>query len=416
MEYKKENIKIGSLFFAIIVLLLGAACLLPYMASNYIRIIQIGTTVIFFAYMLLSSGKAMYAKEITYGLIGFYSLILLYWWVGYSDASIGNYFYQITFFIPIAATMYCAREMPHKLNVSIFIALLLMMSVHLIRDIAIWRMYGDLSFVELQELGSSVISTSFSTTSLIVLSVSLFVLLNSKSPIIRILSAGIVIISFYFIVFCGQRGSVVILMLFSVAFIIYERFYHKSGRNNASRLIALVGGFLIIAIFGDELLTFLIRLSPSERLTERFLDLQNTYDNGVSDDSFSGRLSLEIMSIQTWLSDVVSFFFGIGDHRNEMNTGLSGFVSTGIGGHSELIDSLARYGIVGLGIIVYLYKYIWKFTLSLFEDTKQKNQVRAILILSVLISLTKGLFFPEIGISLFLLLPLSSVLLNKTKM
>jgi len=414
MEYKKENIKIGNLLFAFVVLLLGAASLLPYMANNIIRIVQIGSTIIFFTYLLFS-GKSLYAKEITYGLIGFYSLILLYWWTGYSDASIGNYFYQITFFIPIAATYYCAKKMPHKLNVTIIIALLIMMSVHLIRDISIWRMYGDLTFLELQELGSSVISTSFSTTSLIVLSVSLFVLLNTKELIIKLLNACIIVLAFYFIVFCGQRGSVVILMFFSVVFIIYERFYHKSSKNNSSRLVALIVGFLVIVIFGDELLALLIRLSPSERLADRFMDLQDTYNNGVSDESFSGRLSLEIMSLQTWLSDIVSFFFGIGDHRNEMNTGLQGFVSSGIGGHSELIDSLARYGIVGFGMIIYLFKYIWKFILSLFEDTVQKNQVRSILILSVLISLTKGFFFPEIGISLLLLLPLSSVLLNKTK-
>jgi len=196
---------------------------------------------------------------------------------------------------------------------------------------------------------------------------------------------------------------------------LYERFFHKNNTKRSTYIGFIVVASLLLFLFGDSIISLMIQLSPSDRLTARFEDLQGTMINGVNTASFSGRLTLSLLSIKTWLSSITTFLFGIGDHRLEGDWGMMGFYMSGIGGHSELIDSLARYGIVGFSIIAYLYYHICNYILKQFKIVQIKNQIRAIIITSVFIALTKGLFFPEIGIGLYLLLPLSSELLNEEK-
>lgn len=408
----RKKASAGSVFVAIVIILFCAVSIVPSVPLNYVRMIQMIATVLLSTILLLNNKQSKVVRRITIGLIGFISLILLYWWTGYSDASSGNYFYQISFFVPLAGAIYCFRKMPRWLMLAIYFAILAMMSIHLIRDIFIGNIYQGYSMEELSDFGSSVLLTSFSTASMLVLNISLLIFLNTNNMRMKWIHVVVIALTFYFIVFCGQRGSVVVLLLISVFLLLYERF-NKSNSKNDKRLIPLALGVAILLIFSDNIIDFLIQISPNDRLTDRFIDMKGTLQQGASADSFSGRLSLEIISIRSWLRDIISFFFGIGDHRNEDFSGIQGFITSGIGGHSELIDSLARYGIIGFSILAYLYVNICKYILSLFQDEKVRNQVRPIIFVSVLTSLTKTVFYPEIGICLFLLLPFSSVILNK---
>lgn len=407
----RKKASAGSVFVAIVIILFCAVSIAPSVPLNYVRMIQMIATVLLSAILLFNNKQSKVVRRITIGLIGFISLILLYWWTGYSDASSGNYFYQITFFVSIAGAIYCFQKMPRWLILVIYFAILAMMSIHLIRDIFIGNIYQGYSMEELSDFGSSVILTSFSTTTMFVLCICLLVFLNVNHMVIRWIHLVVIALAFYYIVFCGQRGSVVVLMMISVFLLLYEKFNKSNLKSKRIIIIALV--VAILMIFSDNVIDFLISISPNDRLTDRFIDMKGTLQQGASDDSFSGRLSLEIISIRSWLRDIVSFFFGIGDHRNEDFSGIQGFIMSGIGGHSELIDSLARYGIIGFSLLAYLYVNICKYILSLFQDEKEKNQVRAIVFVSILTSLTKTVFYPEIGICLFLLLPFSSVIINK---
>lgn len=409
---KKTSIK--TLFVLLVAILFCFVCLGLYLPTNMVRAGQIVGIVLFFAIMCFTMLKPISSRKVALGIIGYYSMILLYWAIGYSTASSGNYLFQICFFISIIIAIYCIRRLPLWHNHVLYYFILLLTIVHLTNDIVIGQVFQSYSMEELEELGSSVIATSFSTTALLVLNIALLVALNTSNFYIRLIHFVVVAITLYYIVFCGQRGSVVMLMMISVFAIIYQKRANKVSKGTSLFFLLLIA--LIIMLFGEYLLSILIELSPSERLAERFEDLQQTFRKGVTEDSFSGRLSLEIVSIRSWLRNIATFFIGIGDHRLEGDFGIVGFELSGIGGHSELIDSLARYGIIGFFIIASLFSRIFKYIINLFDDVSVREQVKAILFVSILISLTKGFFFPEIGISLFLLLPLSSLLLNKYKL
>ena len=171
---------------------------------------------------------------------------------------------------------------------------------------------------------------------------------------------------------------------------------------------------LVVALIVSPsiILNFLADISPNERLANRMYDMQRTYNEGISDDSFSGRFGLEILSLRTWLQNPLTFLFGIGDHRVS-DFGIQGFFMTGIGGHSEIIDSLARFGVVGFSIMATLFYRMSTFLVSLFDNPNVKKQVRIIIVIFILAALTKAVLFLIIGIVFFILFPLSSLIINK---
>lgn len=408
---KYKSISIVNFILLFLLLLFCTVSIVPFFDLSIVRGIQVVTIIAFFAYFLFHIKDSKLLTKIGIGLICFYILILSYWGIGYSTAGIGNYFFQISFFIPIIAIVFCLTQLSRKYNLIVYYFVVVMIGYRIINDIVIGQRYVGYSLRELQEMGSSADSTPFITAVLFMFCVGFLIFLNCKNQFLKLIHLGIIILTVYYIIFVGQRGSVVILLFVSFLLILYGKKVVSSG-NGFYTFFYLLFLFLIMFL-GDDIISFLIRLSPSERLTDRFSSLQYTYQHGITDDSFSGRLMLEMVSLRSWTSNVFSFFFGIGDHRLEGDFGMQGYVISGIGGHSEIIDSLARYGLCGFTILAYLYYNICKLILSLFKQAVVRSQVKAILIVGLLVGLTKGLFFPEIGLALFLLLPLSENFLNK---
>ena len=122
------------------------------------------------------------------------------------------------------------------------------------------------------------------------------------------------------------------------------------------------------------------------------------------------RENLWLVSIKSWLSNLLTFFFGIGDHRASED--ISSVAKTGIGNHSDLFDTLGRYGLIGSLLIMNIFRLSFKHILSLF-DKSRKLQVMVIFMVLILYGFTKGIFVLGVGCALFLILPIISILLQK---
>ena len=102
--------------------------------------------------------------------------------------------------------------------------------------------------------------------------------------------------------------------------------------------------------------------------------------------------------------------FGIGDHRANYEAGVSA-LSTGIGQHSDLIDSFARYGLLGVFLLGSIFMKGYKLIKS-FYGKYYRVQLFVIYTLFIFFGCTKGLFQPDIAIIMFILLPMLSTVLN----
>ncbi|MBQ9236370.1 MAG: hypothetical protein IJ183_00435 [Prevotella sp.] len=225
-----------------------------------------------------------------------------------------------------------------------------------------------------------------------------FAFLNSKKGEGKYLFLLYFVISISFVLFFSIKASVVLLVLLSLI-LMYISYRSEENVKTILFLTTIAGG--IIFLFRDSIISFLIDIIGSDRITQRLISLTTEAD--VQDSTLTGRANLWNVSLQSWLSSVSSFFFGIGDHN------WNDFVSTadsGIGSHSDLLDVLGRYGIMGACIlyssIKVFYNYLQKKYGSAF-----KWEIFSFFVLMILMGLSKKFIAPEPPIVIFILFPLA---------
>jgi hypothetical protein len=242
-----------------------------------------------------------------------------------------------------------------------------------------------------------------------------FCFLNNKQKKIKYILLGCILLSVVFVVGFCLKASVILYTCLS-AFLL---FYAKISRTThiwiffCKIFVPVFLLLLFVSIFSDLIIEWIRNSFASDRLVQRLIYI---IDSENSDSQASGTVNarerLWLLSIQTWLDNPINFVFGIGDHRANWAAGQTA-VETGVGQHSDLFDSLARYGLIGIFLLTVILKESFKYLMSLFKR-KYHLQLIVVILLFLLFGFTKGVFKPDIACCLFILLPLSSrILKNK---
>lgn len=205
----------------------------------------------------------------------------------------------------------------------------------------------------------------------------------------------------YYIIFVSQRASISIYLLF--AFIALPIVIQDAQKRSTRTILFLLIGFLIILIFGNDVISFLKSILP-ERISERLLDIDDSVNHGVSGDSFSGRAGLIIMSIDTWLSGVDTFFFGIGERYSQTLDYSAG--TLGVGGHADGFDLLGKFGILGWSAVMIMFFRFRGMVLHSIYSLKCKRTFSFLFLFFMICFFTKTVFFIQVGIGAVILVPL----------
>ena len=412
------HIAVSKLLVVLLIFVYVLSCLDIIFPFSISRMIQVTTIVAIFLFITIFVIPSDDISQIGSSILVCSLYVLIYRVVGYSHAGWGNALMQISFFSSIAIAIYCVSVLSNRHCILVYYAIILILLFSLLQDVLINQSYSYFNsedVEEMEELGSNVDWTPYSTMTLFLYSVSLLVLLNSSEWIVKLFHAFILLASLYYIIFCSARGSVTVLMFLTTFLLLYSKFSNIDVFFKILFIAVLT--ILLVALLFDinSILYFLIRISPNDRLTDRLYDLMNVYNEGLSEDSFSGRFELELISIRTWLQSPRTLLLGIGDQRLS-GSGLELYYMTGIGGHSEIIDSLARFGLIGFSMMAVLYYRISVYIMSLFDDNAVKKQVKIILFVFVITAFTKAVLFHVIGITFCMLFPISSRIINKRQM
>lgn len=341
------------------------------------------------------------------------ALIFVYRFLGISDAEWGNYVHQLYFFVAILIMLLMHNKLSYRQKRWVLWLMIGVMIFNIGDNIRLAILYPNINVATRITFDESILNNinmggnSFYTFSLMFFNVCFFIFLNCQRKAIKYVMLCCAILTGVYI--CGYcfKATVVLYFIFSVILL----YYAKKVKNISRTIIigGILGVFLLIFIniFSSSLIEFIKEVSPNKRLTERFITLIDSNDVEANEKTVSGRTTLYMLSIKTWLANPCNFFFGIGDHRLA-----HGAASTGIGQHSDLLDSLARYGIIGLIILCVIFKKSFDFILSLFEQ-RYRPQLIVFFFILLLCGGTKGIFFPSMGCTFFLLLPLASVYVNQ---
>ena len=132
-----------------------------------------------------------------------------------------------------------------------------------------------------------------------------------------------------------------------------------------------------------------------ERLIERLLALSNL----DFEMNYFDRFKLINISLNTFLNNPI---IGIGYDFEEILGDISVVEKLGIGLHSELIDYLPRYGLIGMLFLIIFFYYLSN---DIFDKIKE---FKKILFYFLFLSIFTNTFNLESGFLIFLYFPLSS--------
>ena len=365
-------------------------------------------------FMALNSSSFRFHRAIYWSVFLYIALIFVYKLIGYSSAEWGNYMHQLSFFIPMLLMFLIPDLLSNRQKTLLWWLVLAIMVFNIADNIYLSILYPSLNsvsrFYQDEEFLASINAggSPFYTFSLLFFNVCFFVFLNSKKKIKYAALVAAVISAIYILGFC-LKASVVVYFLLSL---FLQYFAYRT--SNTFLFFVVIGftailGIAVITVFQDSIVDFIISVSPDERLTARLVTLIDAENVEADISTATNRTSLYLLSVETWLSDISNFLFGIGDHRAAF-----GAKATGIGQHSDLLDSLARYGLLGLMLLVTIFKNFIKYLLTLFGK-QYKLQLVTIFVILIMCGLTKGIFLPGIGCVMFLLLPLSKDIIIKSK-
>ena len=398
--YKRKS---SVVIFEVLMLLMALFYCTPILGSSR-NLIIVGAIVGIYIVFKFEKIYIRRNEKLVTCIICYLLLVFGYRLLGISTAAWGNYMHQLSFFIVLLFMLLLSNKETYSSKALLFI-LLGIIAFNVVDNIRLSILYPQIHtgrvFVD-EELLATINAGGpvFYNFVLFCFDIFFFVFLNTKQRLIRILMLlSAILCAVYICAFC-LKASVVVYFFLSLLFIYYAKRAHNQFTFFFVLAITAIFSFIFVVFFSDELIEYIISISPDERLTTRLVTLIDPEDADANINTVTGRTNLYMLSVETWLSNIGNFFFGIGDHRAQF-----GAAATGIGQHSDLLDSLARYGLLGLVPLVLILKYAFKYVLSCFGK-EYKLQVICILVIFLLFGLTKKIFFPSTGFAIFLLLPL----------
>lgn len=244
--------------------------------------------------------------------------------------------------------------------------------------------------------------SSFFNTILFFFMACFFIYQNSTKKSFKYLVFSCVIVTAIYICFYTLKASVVIYCILSIGLLVFAKKLKKGSVFIKVYIVIGLMSVLLLRYYADSLINNIIEISPNERLTGRLVALVDADNDEANDASLVERSELWLVSIDTWLSNPINFLFGIGDHREERST-----TKTAIGQHSDFLDSLAKFGLIGGYLIFVMLKRAFNYLLALF-GRQYRLQLIMIFVVFILMGLTKRIFTSGIGTCMFLLLPLAA--------
>lgn len=234
------------------------------------------------------------------------------------------------------------------------------------------------------------------------------ILLSIKKKNISFLCLLMIVPTAYYMLFQNTRGTAILLLMIEIAGIVLAFFEPTKQKDRKPYYVfSTVALMLLVLMVFVPFMGWLMEHLQSERLAERLNDLVDFRISGgnvnsVKEGSFTERILLAQTSLSSFFSSPLSILIGIGDHTQAFGGDL---IKSGIGGHSEFIDVLARYGLVGAFIF---WNIMRRFYRLLRKQTSNREIVKYVNIVFFIIILTgflNNIFQPNMLLFLYLVFP-----------
>lgn len=337
--------------------------------------------------------------------------------IGFSTSSWGNFFVYALFWFSYFAFCFYDGLLSIKNKRKIVITIVVIYALNAIDNIRLLIQYPNanklINFYDSYKQ-FNIGGTTFAFELALCALICQFLFINN-SKYKRTLLSVYILNGIYLFVFSGKTTSIVLFVCASLTMWIFNNInkFEKKARVMlfAEYIvfagITLLGGSLIFRLIGENLSSFDLKI--------RFFSMadffENLYSGKVVINEYLSRIDLAKLSLKSFASSPI---IGIGKHFvDQQRYGLNAVYEIGIGSHSELIDHLAVYGIIGLVSYIILFK---NYFATLFKKCVAKsNRVlyKTILFFIVVYSVCNNSFSMGCGILMFIMLPFAIDIVNE---
>ncbi len=279
---------------------------------------------------------------------------------------------------------------------AVLLKLYLLISTFLVLDFCIVKTIK----IDSSLLSASLAGAPFTSMLMLYIGACLIWFLHDKNVFTRVILLISIISSFYAIAFILERASNTLLVIGLIAIIIFCN--NKKGKNEIIIFVIAIITLVILLYSGviTRLLISLANMTGSERLINRINSIIEYASYGNWDaggQSAVDRINLIGRSFNTWTSSIKNFLIGAGDHRK------NNYI---IGNHGVLIDTCARYGLIGFSLLFAGFTRQMQGCCKRISDNSIKRQVVCIFVIYILRGIIGNILEAGMVLQLFFYLPM----------
>lgn len=245
---------------------------------------------------------------------------------------------------------------------------------------------------------------SFTATLTIILPVLYIALVSKIKTKWKIMVSIFIVATFYFIIYCNLMISILCLFLTIPIISIIGNNIKFNAKSFLRRSIIAIFFILTYGIWKDLLVLMLEQFAVLIGSNEVNMKVDQLIFllNGSLVGNIESRFGLVRIAWNTFLHHPL---IGIGPQNNAEI-----YFKTYLGMHATLFDDIARYGVVGMSIMLSVYIRFFKNCAKVYAYTKCTRALKASLIIYIVISMLNPTISANVGIALFFVIP---VLLNE---
>ena len=377
--------------------------------SNLVFYGLVGLLILFSLNPLLNMSRSK--KYALLVVLAYFALLFIYLVLHISSAALSYYSTTVRFFVFMLAMLMLLDHLSDRQKVFLLIVVFLTVGYTLVDNVRLFLRYGAVQYVSLfqrERFTSNSINTQFTTALMLFSGVLLSCYLNITHKLLKFGSFMLFLFFTAFNVIIAQRVTNVALSVLMISLLLLFNSKRSGGRVVLLLFVIAVLFFAMMNI--DAVLNYLEQITSSVRIAKRINQIRVYLQSGELSEaggSLNTRYNLIMQSLKTWSSSFENVVFGVGDHR--LNNNL-------IGNHSHFIDELARYGLVGMIVIIPMMISVIrqvKETAGITHSVRLKRHLSVILSVFIVRGFLGGIFEATIGIQLFIVIPIVFSLMDQ---
>ncbi len=318
-----------------------------------------------------------------------YAILLRF--INYSSAPWGNYGLYLLFYFPLFVFDFYRNFLEKKELIFLCKLVVLLLCVNVIQNICVLIMYPgatiQLNFSN-EYAGLNLGNSSFTFAVMLTLLICFWLALKKKWEYVLISALGV-----FYLFLSSKTTALLVFVIFAMLFLA-DKLTNKASR--LKKIFVMLSMIVIIPILFFEILPLLQMISGNEYINNRI----DAVLAGNTKSEYMSRIGLAKISFDSFLSNPI---FGIGFVKADFAKVV--YYTLGIGHHSEFIDHLGRYGLVGFFFYAVIFAKFWQFLVRI--KTKSDDFMAAsFVVLSFLVfSVLNNSMDYISGIVLFFLVP-----------